>query len=106
MTQQACKTSQSGHKSIKQLVGVLAEIIILGAIVVMIGRLCLGRRIMGHGQYDFEGWLEDKCGSNIDGRVEPPPHPRESFNGDTAPAGSSGIGSGSEEGRNKPTLPE
>ncbi|XP_058215273.1 uncharacterized protein LOC131326496 [Rhododendron vialii] len=74
VTQQAY-TSQSGHGSIGPVIGVLAVITILGAIAVMIGRLCSGRRIMGHGQYDFEGWVEAKCGSCIDGRVDPPTPP-------------------------------
>lgn len=75
VTQQAY-TSQPGHGSIGPVIGVLAVITILGAIAVMIGRLCSGRRIMGHGQYDFEGWVEAKCGSCIDGRVDPPTPPR------------------------------
>ncbi|KAI8554412.1 hypothetical protein RHMOL_Rhmol05G0096900 [Rhododendron molle] len=75
VTQQAY-TSQSGHGSIGPVIGVLAVITILGAIAVMIGRLCSGRRIMDHGQYDFEGWVEAKCGSCIDGRVDPPTPPR------------------------------
>ncbi|XWS39989.1 hypothetical protein CRYUN_Cryun18bG0101700 [Craigia yunnanensis] len=32
-----------------------------------------GRPIMGHGQYDFEGWVERKCSSCLEGRVDPPP---------------------------------
>lgn len=76
VTHQSYNASQSGHGSIGPVIGVLAVITILGAIAVMIGRLCSGRRIMGHGQYDFEGWVEAKCGSCIDGRVDPPPRPR------------------------------
>ncbi|XP_028102058.1 uncharacterized protein LOC114301300 [Camellia sinensis] len=69
-------TAHSGHGSIGPVIAVLAVITILGAIAVVIGRLCSGRRIMGHGQYDFEGWVEAKCGSCINGRVDPPPpHP-------------------------------
>ncbi|XP_057495438.1 uncharacterized protein LOC130780468 [Actinidia eriantha] len=74
VTQQAY-TTHSGHGSIGPVIGVLAVITILGAIAVMIGRLCSGRRILGHGHYNFEGWVENKCGSCIDGRVDPPPRP-------------------------------
>jgi hypothetical protein len=55
------------------VIAVLAVITILGVIAGMIGRLCSGRRIMGHGQYDFESWVERKCSSCLDGRVGPPP---------------------------------
>lgn len=100
VTQQAY-TSQSGHGSIGPVIGVLAVITILGAIAVMIGRLCSGRRIMGHGQYDFEGWVEAKCGSCIDGRVDPPtpphrppPPPRQPHSGRVESGSSSGRVSG------------
>lgn len=63
----------SGHASVGPVIGVLAVIMVLGAVAVMIGRLCSGRRIMGHGQYDFEGWVETKCSTCIDGRLGPPP---------------------------------
>jgi hypothetical protein len=36
----------------------------------MIGSLCLGRRILGHGQYDFEGWVDSS--SCLDGHVAQP----------------------------------
>ncbi|KAK9286818.1 hypothetical protein L1049_015223 [Liquidambar formosana] len=71
-TQQAY-TAHSGHGSVGPVIAVLAVITILGVIAGMIGRLCSGRTIMGHGQYDFEGWVERKCASCIDGRVDPPP---------------------------------
>nr|XP_011459753.1 PREDICTED: uncharacterized protein LOC105350079 [Fragaria vesca subsp. vesca] len=74
-TQQAY-TTHSGHGSVGPLIAVLAVITVLGVIAGMIGRLCSGRRIMGHGQhYDFEAWLEKKCSSCIDGRIAPPPPP-------------------------------
>lgn len=57
------------HDSIGPLIGVLIVIIVLGIIAVMIGRLCSGRRIMGHGQYDIESWAEKKCSTCIDGRI-------------------------------------
>ncbi|XVF01203.1 hypothetical protein REPUB_Repub04eG0068200 [Reevesia pubescens] len=44
----------------------------------MIGRLCSGRPITGHGQYDFEGWVERKCSSCLNCQVNSlPPHPME-----------------------------
>ncbi|CAI9769116.1 unnamed protein product [Fraxinus pennsylvanica] len=71
---QQASTAHSGHGSVGPVIGVLAVIAILGAIAVMIGRLCSGRRIMGLGRYDVEEWAEAKCASCIDGRVFPP-HP-------------------------------
>ena len=76
VTQQAY-TAHSGHGSVGPVIAVLAVITILGVIAGMIGRLCSGRRIMGHGQYDFESWVETKCSSCLDGRVGPPPPPRQ-----------------------------
>ncbi|KAL3814196.1 hypothetical protein ACJIZ3_015464 [Penstemon smallii] len=70
---QQANTGYSGNGSVGPVIGVLAMITILGAIAVMIGRLCSGRKIMGHGQYDIESWVEIKCGSCIDGRVDPHP---------------------------------
>ncbi|KAK6946160.1 hypothetical protein RJ641_013704 [Dillenia turbinata] len=74
VTEQAY-TVHSGHTSIGPVIAVLAVIIILGIIAGMIGRLCSGRSIMGHGPFDFEGWIERKCSSCIDGRIESPPRP-------------------------------
>ncbi|KAG8368323.1 hypothetical protein BUALT_Bualt15G0033700 [Buddleja alternifolia] len=71
-TTQQAYTAHSGHGSVGPVIGVLAVITILGAIAVMIGRLCSGRGIMGHGQYDFGSWVETKCASCIDGWVDPP----------------------------------
>lgn len=72
---QQASTAHSGHGSVGPVIGVLAVIIILGAISVMIGRLCSGRRIMGRGRYDFEEWAETKCASCFDGRALPPSLP-------------------------------
>lgn len=72
-TQQAY-TAHSGHGSVGPVIAVLAVITILGVIAGMIGRLCTGRRIMGSGQYDFEGWVERKCSSCLDGSIDPAPH--------------------------------
>ncbi|KAH0732217.1 hypothetical protein KY289_003405 [Solanum tuberosum] len=74
MSQQAY-SDRPGHGSVGPVIAVLAVIAVLGAIAVMIGRLCSGRKIMGRGQYDFEGWVETKCASCIDGRVDPIPRP-------------------------------
>lgn len=70
---QEAYTAHSGHGSVGPVIAVLAVITILGVIAGMIGRLCSGRPIMGHGQYDFESWVERKCSSCIDGRIDPPP---------------------------------
>lgn len=72
---QQAYSDRPGHGSVGPVIAVLAVIAVLGAIAVMIGRLCSGRRIMGRGQYDFEGWVETKCASCIDGRVDPMPRP-------------------------------
>ncbi|KAI3786310.1 hypothetical protein L1987_39902 [Smallanthus sonchifolius] len=66
----------SGHGSVGPVIGVVAVIMVMGAVAVVIGRICSGRRVMGHVQYDFEGWMETKCSTCIDGRLGPPP-PRE-----------------------------
>lgn len=71
VTQQAY-TAHSGHGSVGPVIAVLAVITILGVIAGMIGRLCSGRRILGHGQYDVESWVEKKCSSCLDGHVDPP----------------------------------
>ncbi|KAI3441364.1 uncharacterized protein J3R85_002648 [Psidium guajava] len=66
-------TSHDVGSSVGPVIAVLAVITVLGVIAGMIGRLCSGRPIMGHGQYDFEGWIERKCSACLDGRVDPPP---------------------------------
>ncbi|KAK4799367.1 hypothetical protein SAY86_024732 [Trapa natans] len=66
-------TAHSGHGSVGPVIAVLAVITILGVIAGMIGRLCSGKTIMGRGQYDFEGWMERKFSSCIDGHVGAPP---------------------------------
>ncbi|XP_022896783.1 uncharacterized protein LOC111410592 [Olea europaea var. sylvestris] len=76
MDQQAAYTAHSGHGSVGPVIGVLAMITVLVALSVMIGRLCSGRRIMGHQGYDFERWVEIKCSSCIDGGFNPHPQPR------------------------------
>ncbi|KAK8568147.1 hypothetical protein V6N13_106081 [Hibiscus sabdariffa] len=74
-TQQAY-TAHTGHGSVGPVIAVLAVVTILGVIAGMIGRLCSGRPVMGHGHYDFEGWVERKCSSCIDGTMDPPPPSR------------------------------
>ncbi|CAN1273872.1 hypothetical protein LINPERPRIM_LOCUS15216 [Linum perenne] len=65
----------SSHASIGPVIAVLVVIVILGIAAVMIGRMCSGRRILGYGQYDIEGWAETKCSTCIDGRIAPSPPP-------------------------------
>ncbi|KAI4295621.1 hypothetical protein L6164_035646 [Bauhinia variegata] len=78
VTQQAY-TTHTGHGSVGPVIAVLAVITVLGVIAGMIGRLCSGRRIMGHGEYDIESWVETKCSSCVDGRIAPrPPVPETS----------------------------
>ncbi|XP_051146957.1 uncharacterized protein LOC127262350 [Andrographis paniculata] len=101
MAQQAY-TAHSGHGSVGPVIGVLAVITILGAIAIMIGRLCSGRGIRGRAQYDFEGWVETKCASCIDGRLDHPPPPRvvvtEHTAGTSARTTAAAAGEGEEEG--------
>ncbi|KAF8405085.1 hypothetical protein HHK36_009982 [Tetracentron sinense] len=77
-------TTRSGHGSVGPVIAVLAVITILGVVAGMIGRLCSGRRIMGHGHYDFQVWVERKCSSCIQGRIDPPP-PDTNSSGDSVP---------------------
>ncbi|CAL0312108.1 unnamed protein product [Lupinus luteus] len=78
VTQQAY-TTHSGHGSVGPVIAVVTVITILGVIAGIIGRLCSGHRVMGHGNYDIERWVETKCSSCVDGRIAtPPPPPRPS----------------------------
>ncbi|GER50424.1 phospho-N-acetylmuramoyl-pentapeptide-transferase [Striga asiatica] len=74
VAQQAYR-AHTAHGSVGPVIGVLALVLMLGAVAVMVGRLCSGRGIRGHAKYDFEGWVETKCASCIDGRVDPIPPP-------------------------------
>ncbi|XP_057975384.1 uncharacterized protein LOC131162803 [Malania oleifera] len=92
-TTQVAYNTRSTHGSIGPVIGVLAIVIVFGILAGLVGRLCYGRRrIMGRGgYYDIEGWLERKCSSCIDGRINiaPPPPPPSAANvtsGDSAPA--------------------
>lgn len=60
--------SHDSNGSIGPVIVVLAVIAILGVVAGMVGRLCAGRR--GDGEYDLEGWIERRCTTCIDGRVE------------------------------------
>ncbi|OIV93268.1 hypothetical protein TanjilG_23109 [Lupinus angustifolius] len=72
VTQQAYPT-HLGNGSVGPVIGVLAVITVLGVIAGFIGRLCSGQRVMGHGGYDIERWVETKCSSCVDGRTALPP---------------------------------
>ncbi|PKU75473.1 uncharacterized protein LOC110101758 [Dendrobium catenatum] len=68
--------SKESWGSIGPVIGVLAVIAILGILAGVIGRLCSGRRILGLGPFDVEGWIERKC-SCIDGGISSPLPPPE-----------------------------
>ncbi|KAM0946458.1 hypothetical protein DsansV1_C09g0095171 [Dioscorea sansibarensis] len=94
---------RSGGGSIGPVIAVLAVIAVLGVIAGVIGRLCSGRRVWGCRQYDFEGWIERKCASCIDGRLDhhhhhprPPPPPAAAAPGSTNGPAASTAGTSSE----------
>lgn len=74
-----------GGTSFGPLIVALAVITVLGALAVFMGRVCFGRRtVFGYGRYDLEAWVETKCASCVDGRMDvalprprhvPPPPP-------------------------------
>ncbi|KAH0471043.1 hypothetical protein IEQ34_000766 [Dendrobium chrysotoxum] len=64
--------SKDSWGSIGPVIGVLAVIAVLGILAGVIGRLCSGRRILGLGPFDVEGWIGRKC-SCIDGGISSPP---------------------------------
>ncbi|KAE9613587.1 hypothetical protein Lal_00016297 [Lupinus albus] len=66
-------TTHSGHGSVGPVIAVVAVITVLGVIAGIIGRLCSGHRVMGHGDYDIERWVETKCSSCVDGTIATPP---------------------------------
>ncbi|KAK4724371.1 hypothetical protein R3W88_027150 [Solanum pinnatisectum] len=59
------------HGSVGPVIAILIAIFVLGAIFVIIGKVCSGHGLMGRCFYDFEGWVETNCGSCIDGWVNP-----------------------------------
>ncbi|CAN6449464.1 unnamed protein product [Victoria cruziana] len=84
--QQQAYSPRSSSGSIGPVIGVLAVIAVLGVVAAVIGRLCSGRRFIGDRRFDFEGWVERKCASCIDGRIE--------NSGPGGGGGSSGAGGG------------
>ncbi|KAJ3678118.1 hypothetical protein LUZ60_001921 [Juncus effusus] len=52
------------------LIAVLAVITVLGALAVLVGRICFGRTGFRYGRYDLEAWIETKCASCVDGRID------------------------------------
>lgn len=66
--QASSQGSHDSNGSVGPLIVVLAVIAILGVVAGMVGRLCAGRR--GDAEYDLEGWIERKCATCIDGRLE------------------------------------
>ncbi|MQL73840.1 hypothetical protein Taro_006221 [Colocasia esculenta] len=85
---QRAYASHTSGGSIGPVIAVLAVIAILGAIAGLVGRLCAGRSVFGRGHYDFEGWIERKCASCIDGRIDPPPPPPPHSSANVAAGGS------------------
>ncbi|GLJ14694.1 hypothetical protein SUGI_0238130 [Cryptomeria japonica] len=67
--QQAVSHGSHPSGSVGMVIVVLAVITILGVLAGMVGRLCAGRRI-GDSEYDFEGWVEKKCSTCIDGHID------------------------------------
>ncbi|XP_019168948.1 PREDICTED: uncharacterized protein LOC109164857 [Ipomoea nil] len=76
VTGQQAYMDRPAHGSVGAVIGVLAVIVVLGAVAVIIGRLCSGGSIMGRGHYAFESWFETKCGSCVNGlMIELPERP-------------------------------
>ncbi|XP_031132034.1 uncharacterized protein LOC116033433 [Ipomoea triloba] len=75
VTGQQAYVDLPAHGSVGAVIGVVAVIVILGAVAVIIGRLCSGGSIMGRGHYAFERWFETKCGSCVNGLIEVPERP-------------------------------
>lgn len=71
-SQQAATHSSEPSGSIGMVIVVLAVITILGVVAGVVGRLCAGRRFSGDSEYDFEGWVERKCSTCIDGQPDGP----------------------------------
>ncbi|KAL0918855.1 hypothetical protein M5K25_010897 [Dendrobium thyrsiflorum] len=93
MVYQPSYPSHNGRESIGPVIAVLTVIAILGIFTGVVGRLCSGRRIVGLGQYDVEGWIERKCASCIDGRIDhPQPAPQQPADADRRSSGDGGGG--------------
>lgn len=67
--QQSVSHGHPPSGSVGMVVVVLAVITILGVMAGLVGRLCAGRRSSGSNEYDFEGWVEKKCSTCIDGNL-------------------------------------
>ncbi|PKU74416.1 uncharacterized protein LOC110097199 [Dendrobium catenatum] len=93
MVYQPSYASHNGRGSIGPVIAVLAVIAILGIFTGVVGRLCSGRRIVGLGQYDVEGWIERKCASCIDGHIDHP-QPADADRRSSGDGGGGGLGSG------------
>ncbi|KAF3793974.1 hypothetical protein EJ110_NYTH08564 [Nymphaea thermarum] len=89
--QQQAYSPRSSSGSIGPVIGVLAVIAVLGVVAAIIGRLCSGRRFIGDRRFDFEGWVERKCASCIDGRID-----------NSGAGGGGGFGGGSSGGGGNP----
>ncbi|KAI4386521.1 hypothetical protein MLD38_004449 [Melastoma candidum] len=56
-------------RSIQELLVVLAVITLVGVVAGIMARVCGGRHLVGSGDPDVEGWVEQTCRSCIDGGV-------------------------------------
>ncbi|KAL1112169.1 hypothetical protein V6Z11_D02G109700 [Gossypium hirsutum] len=70
-TQQPYNSSTS-YASFGPVIAVLLVILILGIVAGTMARLCIGRKFIGEGEYESEGWIERKCSSCVDGRIYSP----------------------------------
>ncbi|KAG7035125.1 hypothetical protein SDJN02_01920, partial [Cucurbita argyrosperma subsp. argyrosperma] len=73
MPRQAASSHVGADGPFGPVIAVLVVMVILGTVAGMIGRLFSGRRLVGGGQYDVEGWVEKKCSSCFDGKVDDVP---------------------------------
>ncbi|KAK5839740.1 hypothetical protein PVK06_008573 [Gossypium arboreum] len=71
-TQQPYNSSSTSHASFGPVIAVLLEILILGIVAGTMARLCIGRKFIGEGEYESEGWIERKCPSCVDSRIYSP----------------------------------
>eukprot|EP01018_Ginkgo_biloba_P015101 Gb_29050 [translate_table: standard] len=78
-------SSSHSSGSVGPVIVVLAVITILGVVAGMIGRFCAGRRFSGDSEHDFEGWVERKCSTCIDGRIDIPAPSMPAENGEPKP---------------------
>lgn len=99
--QQSVSQGHPPSGSVGMVIVVLAVITILGVVAGVVGRLCAGRRSSGGSEYDFEGWVEKKCSTCIDGNLDGGgghvriPIARASENGEVKPPDGEGGGGAS-----------